>query len=524
MGEQEKKQLETQLWNIADELRGKMDADQFRDYILGFIFYKYLSEKMENVANKQLEHDNITYVDIISYSKKEREGLISSVEKFTKEELGYFLLPEELFSQLLQRGNNANKNAQSQFILDDLTTILSNIDKTARGSESEEDFIHLFEDLDLTSTKLGKTPDDRNTLIIKILSHLNNVYFDFQNHERDILGDAYEYLIAQFAASAGKKAGEFYTPQEVSRILAKIVTTGKEKLKSVYDPTCGSGSLLLRVRKEVSSVSNFYGQELNRTTYNLARMNMIIHDVSYRDFDIKQEDTLARPQHRDKKFEAIVANPPFSAKWSANQLLKKDERFSAYGVLAPSSKADFAFVQHMIYHLEENGTMAVVLPHGVLFRGASEGKIRQYLIEKKNYLDAVIGLPTNIFYGTSIATCILVFKKCREHDDTILFIDASNRYEKKKNQNTLNNEHIDTIIQTYAKRREIEKYSYCASIDEIKENDYNLNIPRYVDTFEEEEPVDLDAVAKEIKGIEKELQETDKTIEACCKDLDIAMP
>ena len=283
------------------------------------------------------------------------------------------------------------------------------------GTESEEDFDNLFEDMDLNSTKLGKTPEARNAIIAKVLTHLDKIDFKLEQTELDVLGDAYEYLIGQFASGAGKKAGEFYTPQEVSKVLAKIVTTGKTKLKSVYDPTCGSGSLFLRVAKEVEEVSNFYGQEMNRTTYNLARMNMILHGVHYRKFDIKQEDTLEHPQHMDQQFEAIVANPPFSANWSANPLFTSDDRFSQYGKLAPGSKADFAFVQHMVYHLAENGTMAIVLPHGALFRGGAEQHIRKYLIEKKNYLDAVIGLPANIFYGTSIPTCIMVFKKCREH-------------------------------------------------------------------------------------------------------------
>ena len=265
------------------------------------------------------------------------------------------------------------------------------------GTESEDDFGNLFEDLDLNSTKLGKSVDARNTLISKVLAHLDKIDFEIGNVESDVLGDAYEYLIAQFASGAGKKAGEFYTPQEVSTILAKIVSLGKEKLKSVYDPTCGSGSLLLRVAKEVKDVSQFYGQELNRTTYNLARMNMIMHDVHYQKFDLRQEDTLENPQHLDMKFEAIVANPPFSAQWSANELFNGDERFSQYGKLAPKSKADYAFVTHMIHHLDENGTLALVLPHGALFRGGAEGHIRQYLIEDRNYLDAVIGLPSNIF-------------------------------------------------------------------------------------------------------------------------------
>ena len=519
MGEENKKALEQQLWNIANELRGKMDADEFRDYILGFIFYKYLSEKIENFTNELLKEDGITFTSLDS-NNPEHEEILNSLKDDCVQQLGYFLKPNELFSAMAKKGNSDNNN----FILDDLTQVLRHIEQSTMGTESEDDFEHLFEDLDLTSTKLGRTEEAKNKLIAKVLYHLDNINFELKNHDRDVLGDAYEYLIGQFAAGAGKKAGEFYTPQEVSKILAKLVTVGKTRLKSVYDATCGSGSLLLRVAKEVEDVSNFYGQELNRTTYNLARMNMIMHDVHYRKFDIKQEDTLEHPQHLEHRFEAIVANPPFSANWSANPLHLNDDRFSQYGKLAPSSKADFAFIQHMIYHLDDNGTMAIVLPHGVLFRGASEGHIRQYLIEDRNYLDAVIGLPSNIFYGTSIPTCILVFKKCREHSDNILFIDASNDYEKAKNQNYLTNENIEKIIDTYANRKEIEKYSHLASMDEIKENDYNLNIPRYVDTFEEEETIDLDKVSSELKALEIEMKITDETIAKFCDELGIATP
>ena len=519
MGEENKKALEQQLWNIANELRGKMDADEFRDYILGFIFYKYLSEKIENFTNELLKEDGITFISLDS-NNPEHEEILNSLKDDCVQQLGYFLKPNELFSAMAKKGNSDNNN----FILDDLTQVLRHIESSTMGTESEDDFEHLFEDLDLTSTKLGRTEEAKNKLIAKVLYHLDNINFELKNHDRDVLGDAYEYLIGQFAAGAGKKAGEFYTPQEVSKILAKLVTVGKTRLKSVYDATCGSGSLLLRVAKEVEDVSNFYGQELNRTTYNLARMNMIMHDVHYRKFDIKQEDTLEHPQHLEHRFEAIVANPPFSANWSANPLHLNDDRFSQYGKLAPSSKADFAFIQHMIYHLDDNGTMAIVLPHGVLFRGAAEGHIRQYLIEDRNYLDAVIGLPSNIFYGTSIPTCILVFKKCREHSDNILFIDASNDYEKAKNQNYLTNENIEKIIDTYVNRKEIEKYSHLASLDEIKENDYNLNIPRYVDTFEEEETIDLNKVSSELKALEIEMKTTDETIAKFCDELCISTP
>jgi len=344
------------------------------------------------------------------------------------------------------------------------------------------------------------------------------------NSNADVLGDAYEYLIGKFASGAGKKAGEFYTPQEVSRILSKLVTTGKKKLKTVYDPTCGSGSLLLRVAKEVSEVGKFYGQELNRTTYNLARMNMILHDVHYRRFDIRQEDTLEQPQHLNDRFEAIVANPPFSVHWSASPFHMADDRFSQYGKLAPKRKADFAFIQHMVHHLAENGIIAVVVAHGVLFRGDAEGHIRKYLIENRNYLDAVIGLPSKIFYGTGIPTVILVFKKCREHPDDVLFIDASKGFEKDGNQNYLRDVHTEKIVNTYRQRKAEAKYSYVAGLAEIEGNDYNLNITRYVDTFKEEVIINLKQVSEELKCLEIDMKETDLEIASFCLELGIDQP
>ena len=522
MSEDQKKQLEQQLWNIANTLRGKMNADEFRDYILGFIFFKYLAEKMELYANSILEQDGLKFRTIDDTTPEGKE-YIEAIREESLDKLGYFLKPNELFSEIAKRGNS-DVEGESSFIIEDLQKILINIQQSTMGTESEDDFDNLFEDMDLNSTKLGKTPEARNDIISKVLFHLDQIDFKLENTELDVLGDAYEYLIGQFASGAGKKAGEFYTPQEVSKILAKIVTTGKSKLKSVYDPTCGSGSLLLRVAKEVSEVSNFYGQEMNRTTYNLARMNMILHDVHYRKFDIKQEDTLEHPQHLDKQFEAIVANPPFSANWSANPLFTSDDRFSQYGKLAPSSKADFAFVQHMIHHLAENGTMALVLPHGALFRGGAEQHIRKYLIEDRNYLDAVIGLPANIFYGTSIPTCIMVYKKCRENPEDVLFIDASQHFDKVKTQNVLREEHIDKIIETYRNRTEEDKYSKRATLAEIATNDYNLNIPRYVDTFEAEDSIDIDAIANDIKALDTKIANTDKILADFCKQLNIVTP
>lgn len=521
MADDPKKTLQTQLWNIANTLRGKMGADEFRDYILGFIFYKYLSERMHLFADEILKHDGVAFADIDETTTAGME-MLAAIQEESVGRLGYFLKPSELFHKIAEKGARKTDN----FILEDLTTILKHIEASTMGHASEDDFEGLFEDLDLGSSKLGKTENQKNELIAKVLSHLDQIDFRLAETGTDVLGDAYEYLIGQFASGAGKKAGEFYTPQEVSTILAKIVTTGKTSLRSVYDPTCGSGSLLLRVAKEVEDVGHFYGQEMNPTTYNLARMNMILHGVHYQRFDLKNEDTLEHPapEHADLRFEAIVANPPFSANWSASVIHESDERFSAYGKLAPKTKADFAFVQHMVHHLDVGGTMACVLPHGVLFRGAAEGHIRKYLIEDCNYLDAVIGLPANIFYGTGIPTCILVLKKCREHSDDILFIDASRCCQSGTNQDFLRREDIERIVGSYRKRESIAKFSHVAALDEIKENEYNLNIPRYVDTFEAEEPVDLQLISQRLRELEKELTESDNTIAAYCKELGIVSP
>jgi len=516
MSEEQRRQLDAQLWGIANLLRGKVDPDDYRDYILGFIFYKYLSEKQHLYANELLQGESVTDFELV----KDQDTL-DAIQEESLISLGYFLKPDELFSSITKRGNS------NSYILDDLQSVLNHIEQSTSGTESEDDFNALFEDLDLNSTKLGRTPNARNEIIVNILTYLDEIDFRLDEVESDVIGDAYEYLIAKFASGAGKSAGEFYTPQQVSKILSKIITTGKTKLKSVYDPTCGSGSLLLRVAREVE-VGEFYGQELNRTTFNLARMNMILHGVHYRDFDIRQEDTLEEPQHLNKRFEGIVANPPFSLKWKsdANPLFSSDERFSQYGRLAPKSKADFAFVQHMVYQLADNGIMACVLPHGVLFRGSSEEVIRRYLINDLNYLDAVIGLPSNIFYGTGIPTCILVLKKCREQDDNIVFIDASgdDHFIKEGNQNALRDEDVELIINTYRNRESIDKYSSVVTLKEIEENDFNLNIPRYVDTFEEEEDVDLEEVSGEIQSLEKDLSETSQTIQSFCKELNISTP
>lgn len=524
MSEAQKQLLEKQLWAVANVLRGKMNADEYKNYILGFIFYKYLSEKLEKYINeKLLTREKFSFAEI-NVDTKDGKTIIEEVKKACIGHLGFFLKPSDLFSYIVKKGNGEIKN-QDTFILENLKNVLNTIEQTSMGTASEDDFKGLFDDVDLTSSKLGKTENKKNEVIVQVLTLLSGIDFQLEDSKSDLLGDAYEYLIGEFAAGAGKKGGEFYTPAQVSRLLAQIVTQGKARLKSVYDPTCGSGSLLLRIG-DYTSVNMYLGQELNPTTYNLARMNMILHGVHFDHFSIRQGDTLVDDMHLDLQAEAVVANPPFSAEWKSDSdpILAQDERYSQYGRLAPKSAADYAFVTHMLYHLADHGTMAVVLPHGALFRSGAEGQIRKYIIEKQNYLDAVIGLPSNLFYGTSIPATVMVFKKCRKDDDDILFIDASKEFEKGKNQNRLTDENVAKIFQTYKERKEINKYSHLASIDEIKENEFNLNIPRYVDTFEEEPEIEIDKVAKEIQNLEQNEKELRKQIADFCEELSIEKP
>ena len=524
MTEEQKQRLESQLWKIANELRGKMDADEFRDYILGFIFYKYLSEKQHLFANKLLETEEIRDYLLVTNGED-----LEAIKDESLEKLGYFLQPNELFSAITKKGNiKIDENDEEEvgnFILEDLQGILNAIEQSTMGNESEDDFNKLFEDIDLASTKLGRTPNARNQLIAKVLAHLNAIDFQLDQVDADVLGDAYEYLIAQFASGAGKKAGEFYTPQQVSRVLAKIVPLGKNRIKNAYDPACGSGSLLLRIAKE-AEVGDFAGQELNRTTYNLARMNMILHDVHFSRFDIRQEDTLEEPQHLDERFEVVVANPPFSAKWKSSDspLHETDDRFSQYGRLAPGSKADFAFLQHMIYQLADNGTAAVVLPHGVLYRSGAEAEIRKYIINDLNYLDAVIGLPPNLFYGTSIPACILVLKKCRPDDGDILFVDASLDFDKRGNQNFLLDRHVNDIVDAYQKRETITAFSTVVSLEEISDKGFNLNISSYVDTIPPDEPINISSVVAQMAHAHSEMKEAEDAIQQGCKSLEIEIP
>ena len=508
----DQKDINAAAWAACDTFRGVVDPAQYKDYILVILFLRYISDVWQDhydTYKKEYGDD-----DERIRRKLERERFVLPVIKLTEEVDGKRKEVDSFNANFYSLYDRKDRNNIGELI----NITLEHIEEANRTK-----LAGVFRNIDFNSeANLGKTKD-RNRRLKQLLEDFNSPKLDMRPSRvsEDIIGNTYIYLIEHFASDSGKKAGEFFSPLMVTELVARLAQP--KDGDTICDPTCGSGSLLLRVARECE-VGDFYGQELNQTTYNMARMNMILHGVKYTDFDIKQGDTLEQPQHMDKKFEAIVANPPFSAKWSSDKSFLDDERFSAYGKLAPKSKADYAFLQHMIYHLDENGTMGIVLPHGVLFRGSAESTIREYLLWEKNYLDAVIGLPANIFYGTSIPTCILIFKKCREQNQDVLFIDASKDFEKVKNQNKLRPEDIEKIVNTYANREEIDKYSHKATIEEIKENDFNLNIPRYVDTFEEEEPIDLDEVCDELEKIAIEMEDVDKEIKKYCDELGIRAP
>lgn len=500
-------ELNQRLFSAADNLRSKMDASEYKNYLLGLIFYKYLSDKLlekvveladesceeYNTPNKQTE----LYMELLADEDTKNDLIETLIDT-----LGYDIEPEYLFNVL------ANQAKQNTFQLNDLNRGFIQL------STKYDQFNGLFDDVDLQSKKLGAGDQQRNVTITEVLKKLDDV--EVIGHDGDVIGDAYEFLISQFASEAGKKAGEFYTPHMVSDMMAQIVTIGQEdkKLFSVFDPTMGSGSLMLNVRNYLNYPDSvkYHGQELNTTTYNLAKMNLILHGVDKGDIRLRNGDTLNKdwPTDEPYTFDSVLMNPPYSAKWSSDDTFLDDSRFNRYGKLAPKSKADFAFLLHGFYHLKDSGTMAIVLPHGVLFRGAAEGVIRKKLLEDGS-IDAVIGMPANLFFGTSIPTTVIILKKNRTTRD-VLFIDASNEFTKEKSQNKLSKENIDKIVETYKKREDVEKYAHVATFDEIKENDFNLNIPRYVDTFEEEAPVDMASVGSAIKNIRKEKAELESSL------------
>ena len=493
------------MWAIANDLRGGMDANEFRNYILGTIFYRYLSERTEMYMQEILQEDGLTYEQ--AFSDEEYRPV---VEQWSIEHLGYILKPENLFREL-NRKIIKPKDDADKFSVEDYERAVSQLSGSTLGHESEAAFAGLFDDMRLQDTRLGDTVSERTDKIGKVIAKIGAIDMDLQDQQFDVLGTAYMILIGLFQSGAGKKGGEFFTPVGPSTLCATLATVGLDEAKAVGDCTCGSASMLLDVRKHLSTgrVGHFYGQENNPTTYNLARMNMLMHGVDYQHFDLYKGDTLVRDMYGDSlKLTVQVCNPPYSLKYDANPKLLDDPRYSGVGKLAPKSHADLAFVQHMVYHMDENdGRVAVLLPHGVLFRGGAEEDIRKYLIDTLNRLDAVIGLPANLFHGTGIPVVVLVLKSKRNgNSDNILFIDASKEFIPSKNQNEMTDAHIQKIVDAYIARQDIDKFAHVATIEEIQQNGYNLNIPRYVDTSVEEEEIDLAQVRADLAAIQNRKQ------------------
>lgn len=509
--EQEREELHRAIWAIADELRGAVDGWDFKNYVLGTMFYRYISENLTAYVNEgewEAGDETFDYARISDEEAEEaREGLV--------EEKGFFILPSELFCNVHAKCNNEkatfkDREGKIKNIKDNLNELLEmvfqHIEESARGSESENSFSGLFDDFDVNSNKLGSTVTKRNERLAKLLDGIAAMNLgSVKDHDIDAFGDAYEYLMTMYASNAGKSGGEFFTPADVSELLTRLGTVGKKKVNKVYDPACGSGSLLLKAVKILGKdavTTGFFGQEINITTYNLCRINMFLHDIGFDKFDIECEDTLINPQHwDDEPFELIVSNPPYSIKWAGddNPLLINDPRFAPAGVLAPKSKADMAFIMHSLSWLASNGTAAIVCFPGIMYRGGVEQKIRKYLIDN-NYIDCIIQLPSNLFFGTSIATCIMVMKK-NKVDNKTLFIDATNEYIKVTNNNKLTPENIDRIVDVFANCEEVEHFSHLASYEEVSGNDYNLSVSTYVEAEDTREKIDIVKLNAEIKKI-----------------------
>ncbi len=600
--------LGRQLWSIYEDLKrgnriGFLTDDEFQKYFLGFISYKYLSEKLETYINNELKAEGLDFEE--AYGLK---AFKKSLREKSIEDIGYFLSPSLLYRNIVSSKNYGN------IIIEELDKAFTEISDSSVGRESQEDFQNLFEGVDLYASQLGKTIDDKNRVVFNILDALGPVNFDLDKESRnntllsksilenrkfnrndysnsrknegrlrsrrmnsitadfkdlnslvdekmehnlksnyaleadmldhaldeyslsedshhkdesyekyidDLIGNSFEYLLSEFSLNSSYSS-DYYTPNEVSTLIAKLISSQKSKLESVYDPCCGSASLLLEINKELDC-DFICGQELNASFYNIARENMILHNIHYKDFDIKQGDTLEQPQHLDYTFDAVVSQIPFNSRWTADRSFLDDVRFMQYNILPPHSKADYAFIQHMLYQLNNDGIMIVVAPHGVLFRAASEGKIRRMIVKKFNYLDAVIGLPANMFYSTNNPACMMIFKKNRDIYDDVLFIDASKGFDRTKLINYLQEEDISKIVSTYKYREEIEGYSHRASLYDIERNDFNLNIPRYVDTYEnEEEVIDSDELVSRHKYVSEEIKKVTKEIEETYKELNIS--
>ena len=492
----EREELHKAIWSIADDLRGSVDGWDFKQYILGIMFYRYISENITNYINDGERKAGDTTFDYAKLKDSDAEPERANLVK----EKGFFILPSELFANVVKRARN------DENLNETLEKIFNNIENSAKGAESEDDFSGLFDDIDVNSNKLGATVVKRNEKLVKILEGIAGINLGkYQDNQIDAFGDAYEFLMSMYASNAGKSGGEFYTPQEVSELLTRLAIVGKTSVNKVYDPACGSGSLLLKSAKILGkeNVRNgFFGQEINLTTYNLCRINMFLHDIGYDKFNIACEDTLVSPQHwDDEPFEVIVSNPPYSIKWAGddNAVLINDPRYAPAGVLAPKSKADFAFIMHSLSWLATNGTASIVCFPGIFYRGGAEQKIRKYLIDN-NFVDCIIQLPDNLFFGTSIATCIMVLKKSKK-DNKTLFIDATNECIKVTNNNKLTDENIDNIIDIFTKREDKEHIAKLVSNEEISENDYNLSVSTYVEKKDTREKIDIGALNKEIDEI-----------------------
>lgn len=507
--EQQTSALKRQLWAVADLLRGQMDSSEYSNYMLGVIFYKYLSENLENKALEYYEE----YKTLEDAWKNEEDAREELLEYF-----GYIIEPKYLYRNIVKE---IHKGVQGDWSVDYLQTAFNNLQSSPVEEKAVQAFSNLFDNLDLTSNKLGLTIKARNNKMAEVILKIAEIDFHLKDAKIDVLGDAYEYLIANFASEAGKKGGEFYTPQQVSSLVSMILAYENPNMQSVYDPTCGSGSLLLQILHHANTENkyvNLSGQELNTSTFDLARMNMIMHGQKFDQFTIKNNNTLTDDEFTNEYFDAIGANPPYSAKWKHTKELETDERFVQSGKLAPKDKADFAFVQHCWHHLNDNGVAAIVLPHGVLFRGGAEGEIRKWLIEQ-NAIHAVIGLPEKLFFGTGIPTIIVVLKKGREDDDGIMFIDASQNFSKGKNQNFLDDSHLNQIMKAYKDREDVEKFAHLSDNKEMKKNEYNLNITRYVDTSEDEVIIDLEEVSRNIQEIESKISSLDSEISSLISQL-----
>lgn len=513
--EQEREELHKAIWNIANDLRGSVDGWDFKQYVLGIMFYRYISENITNYINKG-EHDagnkEFDYAQLSdSDAEVAREDMVN-----TK---GFFILPSQLFCNVRKKAkNNENLN-------ETLEKAFKAIEASAQGSESEDDFKGLFDDIDVNSNKLGATVAKRNEKLVKILDNIGDMKLgNYQDNTIDAFGDAYEFLMGMYASNAGKSGGEYYTPQEVSELLTKLTLVGKTEVNKVYDPACGSGSLLLNYAKILGKDKvrqGFYGQEINITTYNLCRINMFLHDIDYDHFNIACEDTLVSPQHWDEEpFEAIVSNPPYSIKWPGDEDIKliNDPRFAPAGVLAPKSKADLAFIMHSLSWLATNGTAAIVCFPGVLYRCGAEQKIRQYLVDN-NFIDSIIQLPSNLFFGTPIATCIMVLKKSKK-DNAINFIDATNYCEKVTNNNKLRSHHIEDILKLYTDRTDIENVVKVVSNENIAENNYNISVSTYVEKKDTREKIDIVKLNAEIKDIVAREDVLRKEIDKIIEDLE----